>query len=73
MSEETNESVESSESTGRESLIVASKVKAYIKSKGCMTASDAVDGLNERIYKMLDEAIERTQSNKRTTVRSYDF
>ncbi|NCN08971.1 MAG: hypothetical protein GW938_03920 [Leptospira sp.] len=70
MSEETNESTES---TGRESLIVASKVKAYIKSKGCMTSSDAVDGLNERIYKMLDEAIERTQSNKRTTVRSYDF
>lgn len=70
MSEETNDS---SETTGRDSLIVTSKVKAYIKSKGCMTSGDAVDGLNERIYKMLDEAIERTQSNKRTTVRSYDF
>ena len=70
MSEETNES---SETTARDSLIVTSKVKAYIKSKGCMSSADAVDGLNERIYKMLDEAIERTQSNKRTTVRSYDF
>ncbi|WCL48429.1 hypothetical protein [Leptospira sp. GIMC2001] len=67
MSEETNETTE------KDSLIVTSKVKAYIKSKGCMTSSDAVDGLNERIYKMLDEALERTQSNKRTTVRSYDF
>jgi tRNA C32,U32 (ribose-2'-O)-methylase TrmJ len=64
MSEETNE---------KDSLIVTSKVKAYIKSKGFMTSSDAVDGLNEKIYKMLDEALERTQNNKRTTVRSYDF
>jgi hypothetical protein len=63
----------SEETTARESLIVTSKIKAYIKSKGCMTSGDAVDGLNEKIYKMIDEAVERTQNNKRTTVRTYDF
>lgn len=63
----------SEETTERESLIVTSKIKAYIKSKGCMTSGDAVDGINEKIYKMIDEAVERTQNNKRTTVRSYDF
>lgn len=63
----------SEDTTSKESLIVASKIKAYIKSKGLMTASDAIDGLNEKIYKLIDEAIERTQANKRSTVRSYDF
>ena len=53
MSEETNES---SETTARDSLIVTSKVKAYIKSKGCMTSSDAVDGLNERIKGMVQRS-----------------
>ncbi|EMP08273.1 hypothetical protein LEP1GSC124_2112 [Leptospira interrogans serovar Pyrogenes str. 200701872] len=32
----------------RETLIVTSKVKAYIKSKGFMTSGDAIDGLNEK-------------------------
>lgn len=63
----------SEDSTTKDSLIVASKIKAYIKSKGLMTAGDAIDGLNEKIYKLIDEAIERTQANKRSTVRSYDF
>lgn len=54
-------------------LVVSSKVKEYIKSKELMTAGDAIDGLNEKIYKMIDEAIERTKANKRSTVRSYDF
>ncbi|MCC5814793.1 MAG: hypothetical protein JJT78_08560 [Leptospira sp.] len=63
----------SEETTSKETLIVASKVKAYIKSKGCMTSGDAIEGLNEKIYKLIDEAVERTQANKRSTLRSYDF
>lgn len=63
----------SEETTARESLIVTTKVKAYIKAKGCMTSGDAIDGLNEKIYQLLDEAVDRTQNNKRSTVRSYDF
>lgn len=63
----------SEETTSKETLIVASKVKAYIKSKGCMTSGDAIEGLNEKIYKLIDEAVERTQGNKRSTLRNYDF
>lgn len=66
-------SEEQTETTSKESLIVTSKVKAYIKSKGFMTSGDAIDGINEEIYRLIDKALERTAANKRTTVRSTDF
>ncbi|XDD42143.1 hypothetical protein AB3N58_12665 [Leptospira sp. WS60.C2] len=66
-------SEEQTETTSKESLIVTSKVKAYIKSKGFMTSGDAIDGINEEIYRLIDRALERTSANKRTTVRSTDF
>ena len=59
--------------TEREKLVVASKVKDYIKSKACQTSSDALDALNDQVQKMLDKAVERAQSNKRATVRPQDF
>ncbi|MCD4832058.1 MAG: hypothetical protein K8R02_09715 [Anaerohalosphaeraceae bacterium] len=57
----------------RESLIVASKVKAYIKSKKMMTSSDALGALSEQVYGMLDAAIVRTKANKRSTVKPQDL
>ena len=57
----------------RESLVVASKVKAYIKSKKMMTSSDAVCALSCQVYDMLDKAIARTQANKRSTVKPQDL
>lgn len=57
----------------KESLIVASKVKAYIKSKGAMTASDSLEALSCRVYCMLDKAIERTLANRRSTVKPQDL
>ena len=57
----------------RETLIVASKTKAYIKSQGCIVSADAVTEINNQVYKALDAAIKRTKDNKRTTVRPYDF
>ena len=56
-----------------EMLVVGSKVKAYIKSKGCHTSSDALGALNDRVHKVLDAACERTKGNKRSTVKSYDL
>ncbi|MFB5649700.1 hypothetical protein ACE5IS_03550 [Leptospira wolffii] len=61
------------QSAEKDTLIVASKVKAYIKSKGFMTSGDAVDGLNEKLYALIDDALKRTEANKRTTVRPTDF
>jgi hypothetical protein len=57
----------------KESLIVASKVKAYIKSKKMMTSSDALQGLSDKVYAMLDAAIARTKANRRTTVKAQDL
>jgi len=57
----------------KEVLVVASKVKAYIKSKKCMTSADAVAALNDRVYALLDDAIARTGANRRQTVKSQDI
>ena len=54
-------------------LVVASKVKAYVKSKGMMSSSDAVAALNDIVYAALDAAIERTKANKRSTVKPQDL
>ncbi len=54
-------------------LVVASKVKDYIKNKGCMTSSELADALSKKVEKILDEAIERTKGNKRSTVKGIDL
>ena len=57
----------------KEVLVVASKVKAYIKSKKMMTSSDAVGALSDKVYEILDEAIARTKANRRSTVKTQDL
>ncbi len=57
----------------RDSLIVASKVKAYIKGKKMMTSSDALEAISEKVYCILDSAIARTQANRRSTVKPQDL
>jgi len=57
----------------KESLVVASKVKAYIKSKKMMTSSDALGALSDKIYGILDGAIARTKANRRSTVKPQDL
>jgi hypothetical protein len=57
----------------RESLVVASKVKAYIKSKKMMTSSDALAAISDKVYFMLDAAVARTKANRRSTVKPQDL
>lgn len=57
----------------QETLLVASKTKAYIKSQGCMVSADAIDEINKKLYELLDKAIQRTKDNKRTTLRPHDL
>ena len=57
----------------KESLVVASKVKAYIRSKKMMTSSDALGALNDKIYGILDCAAARTKANRRSTVKPQDL
>jgi len=57
----------------KEMLIVGSKVKAFIKSKDCMTSGEVLPALNDKIYALLEDATARTKANKRSTVRPQDL
>jgi hypothetical protein len=57
----------------KESLVVASKMKAYVKSKKMMTSSEAVEAISDNIYGMLDCAIARAKANRRSTVKAQDL
>jgi len=60
-------------SSSKEMLVVASKVKAYVKSKGKMSSSDAIGALNDKVHALLDAAAERTEANRRSTVKPQDL
>ncbi len=57
----------------KEALIVASKVKAYIKSKKMMTSSEALGTISDAVYDMLDAAAKRAKANRRSTVKAQDI
>lgn len=59
--------------TKKESLVVASKVKAYVRSKKMMTSSDALETISNGVYCMLDCAMARAKANRRTTVKPQDL
>lgn len=54
-------------------LVVQSKVKDYIKKKGCQTSATAIDALSQRVANLLNEAVERAKSNNRSTVKDRDI
>ena len=58
-----------------DALFVKSKVRDYIKSKGCNTSGDLIDGkaLNDAIVGVLDKAIARAKANGRKTVQEKDL
>lgn len=58
----------------KEVLVVASKIKAYIKSSGEMkTSAGVLDALSDRLRSMCDQAIESARSDGRKTVLDRDF
>lgn len=56
-----------------ETLIVASKVRAYLKSKDAMMSGELLDALSKKVALILDEAVNRCKGNKRSTVKPYDL
>jgi histone H3/H4 len=64
--------VKKAKAKGKDVLVVASKVKAYVKGKKCNTSADAVTALSDKVYAMLDDAIARAGGNKRKTVKAQD-
>jgi hypothetical protein len=49
-----------------EVLVVASKVRNYLKGKGVKMSGDLVAALNGKVKAHLDDAAKRAQANKRT-------
>lgn len=57
-----------------EALVVASKVKAYIREKSGMNTSSAVIAvLSDEVRKLCDQAIENAKRDGRKTVMDRDF
>ena len=57
----------------KEVLVVASKVKAYIKSKQMKTSSDAITALSDKVCVILDYAVARAKANRCSTVKPQDL
>ena len=54
-------------------LIVGSKVRELIKSKECMTSSELLPALNDKVKALVEEACKRAKGNKRTTLKAQDL
>jgi len=59
--------------SNKEVLVVASKVKAYIRSQGMMCSADAIGEISNGVYAALDQAIARCTANRRSTVKPQDL
>jgi len=57
----------------RDPLVVASKVKAYIKDQDMMTSSEAIEAISDRVYDLLDAAVARAKANRRSTIKAQDL
>jgi histone H3/H4 len=56
-----------------EILVVASKVKSYIKEKGeCNTSGETIEALSQIVEKLLDSAIASAKDQGRKTVMARD-
>jgi histone H3/H4 len=56
-----------------ETLVVVSKVKEYVKTKGLQTSETAVDALSTAVRELLDKAVARAKDNGRQTVKDRDI
>lgn len=54
-------------------MVVASKVRAHLKSKNVKMSGDLPDALNKAVMAHLDAAADRAKGNKRATVKPYDL
>ncbi|GMV83518.1 MAG: hypothetical protein AMXMBFR7_47020 [Planctomycetota bacterium] len=56
-----------------EGLVVGSKVKNYVKSKGLKSSGELIDAVSACVACCLDKAVDRAKANKRSTVRPGDL
>ena len=61
-------------SDNNETLVVASKVKNYIRSQSEMnTAANVISALSDKVRELCDQAIENARNDKRKTVKDRDI
>ncbi len=56
----------------RDILVVASKIREYVKNSGANTSGEFIGELSNTVYCLIDKAISRAQSNNRKTVQAKD-
>lgn len=56
----------------REIIVVASKVREYVKKKNCNTSGEFISELSNSVYNLIDRALSRAQENGRKTVQAKD-
>lgn len=54
-------------------VVVASKIRQYVRGKGVNMSSEVIPALNDAVLAMLTKAVERTEGNKRKTLRPADL
>jgi histone H3/H4 len=58
----------------KETLVIASKVKAYIKESADLKCSATViDVLSDKVRALCDEAVKNTRADGRKTIQDKDF
>ena len=57
-----------------QTLVIASKVKSYIKSKGGLnTSAAAIDALSAKVRDLCDRAIQKAKDDGRKTLKDRDL
>ena len=62
-----------SKKAARETLVVGSKVKNYIKAAGFKCSGELIGSLSDAVHDALDAAMARCEANRRSTVRPQDL
>ena len=60
----------------KDMLLVGSKTKEALKGTGketFMVSADALEGLNDYVYWLVEQAQNRAKANGRKTIRAYDI
>ncbi len=56
----------------RDVLVVASKVREYVKSNKTNTPGEVIGELSNTVHDLIDKAINRAQGNNRKTIQAKD-
>ncbi len=56
----------------RDVLVVASKIREYVKNNDCNTSGEFIGKLSNTVYDLIDKSIDRAQGNNRKTIQAKD-